>query len=133
MEIKIKKIICDDGSTYFYNKLCICSGASPKLIENSEYIIGIRDTETVSTLQHKLRGARQIMIVGNGGIATELVYEIENCKIIWAVRDKHISHVFFDSHAAKFFERKINQNKLDSENKLSNMKRPHFTLTSIFQ
>ena len=46
--------------------------------------------ETVVDFQRKLSNARQIVLVGNGGIATELCYEIDNCKIVWAVKDNHI-------------------------------------------
>ena len=76
-------------------------------------MIGIRDTQTVISFQERLKNARQVVIVGNGGIATELVYEIENCKIIWVVKHEHISNVYFDSSAAKFFLNKLNKPKRD--------------------
>ena len=93
--------------------------------------MGIRDTETVSQFQSRLSSARQIMIVGNGGIATELVYEIENCKVIWAIKDNCISHVYFDAHAAQFFSDKVNKAKeLKDEDEIS--KRKRYTITSSF-
>jgi len=67
----------------------------------------------VISFQERLKNARQVVIVGNGGIATELVYEIENCKIIWVVKHEHISNVYFDSSAAKFFLNKLNKPKSD--------------------
>ena len=100
----------------------------PKLIaKNNDYVLGIRDTETVVNFQSKLLYAKRIMIVGNGGIATELVYEIEKCKVIWAIKDNCISHVYFDSHSAKFFDTKINDVKKDTE---SLSKRKKYTITS---
>jgi pyridine nucleotide-disulfide oxidoreductase domain-containing protein 1 len=54
--------------------------------------------------------------VGNGGIATELVYEIENCKVIWAIKDKHAcNHLFFDEMASRFFTKRLNENKVSNE------------------
>jgi len=75
---------------YTYGKLCIATGGKPKLISNNPHVIGIRDTETVMSFQKRLADARQIVLVGNGGIATELCYEIDKCKIVWAVKDDHI-------------------------------------------
>lgn len=98
------EIQTSDGSTMPYTKLCICSGGTPKLVSHDNpYVIGIRDTESVSHFQEKLSGARRVIIVGNGGIATELVHEIENCEVVWAIKDKSISATFVDAGAAEFF------------------------------
>lgn len=36
-----------DGKVYGYEKLCICSGARPKLlIQDKPYVLGIRDTDS---------------------------------------------------------------------------------------
>ena len=57
-----------------YDKLCICTGGKPRLItEGNPYVIIIRDTDTVQNLQSKLSQAKKIVIIGNGGIALELV------------------------------------------------------------
>ena len=58
-----------------YKKLCLCLGGKPKLIKfKDENIIGIRDLDSVAILQQKLKNARRVVVVGNGGIALELVY-----------------------------------------------------------
>ncbi|XP_036745162.2 pyridine nucleotide-disulfide oxidoreductase domain-containing protein 1 isoform X2 [Manis pentadactyla] len=57
--------------------------------------------------QKKLTRARRIMIIGNGGIALELVYEIEGCEVIWAIKDKAIGNTFFDAGAAEFLTAKL--------------------------
>jgi len=62
----------------------------------------LRDTQSALELSERLKGARRIAIVGNGGIALELVHEIRTCEIIWAVRDSHIGNSFFDNDAAEF-------------------------------
>lgn len=110
--------------------MCICTGGKPKLIaENNPYVLGIRDTETVFNFQSKLKNAKQVLIVGNGGIATELVYEIENCNIVWVIKDKHISHTFFDAHSAKFFEKALNEPKAANDSSLSS-KRTKYSISS---
>jgi hypothetical protein len=84
-----------------------------------------------------LSKAKQVIIIGNGGIATELAYEIENCNVIWAVKDDHIGHYFFDAHSAKFFEKsiiekekkmKVNQSE-NQDNKIIFKKR-QYTISS---
>ena len=44
------------------------------IAEDHPLVLGIRDVESVQKFQEKLKSARRIMVVGNGGIATEIVY-----------------------------------------------------------
>lgn len=121
-----KQIVTNlDGSLIHYEKVSLCLGAKPKLIMNSPYVLGIRDTESVQKFQQRLDSARQIMVVGNGGIATELVYEIENCSVIWAIKDESINNAFVDAAAGKFFLKKLDERK--QENKT--LKRMKYTVT----
>lgn len=104
-----KRIICSDGSEFVYDKLCVCLGAQPRTIAAANpHVVVVRDTETVADLQRRVAACRRVAVVGNGGIATELVYEIENCHVHWIIKDDHLSHIFFDAHAAKFFETRLN-------------------------
>ncbi|KAF3816283.1 hypothetical protein GH733_014456 [Mirounga leonina] len=101
-------ILTGDGSQHVYKKLCLCAGAKPKLIcEENPYVLGIRDTDSAQEFQKQLTKAQRIMIIGNGGIALELVYEIEGCEIIWAIKDKAIGNTFFDAGAAEFLTSKL--------------------------
>jgi pyruvate/2-oxoglutarate dehydrogenase complex dihydrolipoamide dehydrogenase (E3) component len=59
-----------------FGKLCICSGVRPKIIANHPNIIGIRDLESVQYLIEKLQVARKVVVVGNGGIALEIIHEV---------------------------------------------------------
>lgn len=98
----------DDGTTLNYSNLCICTGAKPKLIpfhneHTSKYIKCIRDTETAKDFQSILSNSKRIVIVGNGGIATELVHEVNQCEIVWAIKDDNFGATFFDSAVSKFF------------------------------
>ena len=63
----------EKGERFVYKKLCICTGGRPNIIAKSPCVIGIRDTESVQQLKGKLSKARRVVIVGNGGIALELV------------------------------------------------------------
>lgn len=107
-----KVILTQSNSLVKYNHLCICTGAYPRLIQeadNFEEILGIRDTDSVEIFLEKVSGAKKIMIVGNGGIASELVYKIKNVDIHWVVKDKHISATFVDAGAAEFFQSSLSE------------------------
>ncbi|XP_012640956.1 pyridine nucleotide-disulfide oxidoreductase domain-containing protein 1 [Microcebus murinus] len=101
-------IVTEDGNQHLYKKLCLCAGAKPKLIcEGNPYVLGIRDTDSAQEFQKQLTKAKRIMVIGNGGIALELVYEIEGCEVIWAIKDKAIGNTFFDAGAAEFLTSKL--------------------------
>ena len=55
-----------------------------------------------------------MMVVGNGGIASEIVHELESVDVVWAVKDSSISSVFVDAGAGEFLLRKL---KSDDESK----------------
>lgn len=65
-----------DNDSVMYSKLCICSGAAPKTILKHPNILTIRDLCSVQELSKRLRHARKISVVGNGGIALELIHEV---------------------------------------------------------
>lgn len=91
-----------------YKKLCLCTGATPKLLDDKDYVIGLRDTHSVEYFQSIIGSANRLMIVGNGGIATDLVYKLNGIEIIWVIRDEHISSHFLDAGAAEFFSNYLN-------------------------
>jgi len=97
------------GHSIHYKFLCICTGARPKLIESvaEDFVLGIRDTDSVREFQKRVKNAKKFVLVGNGGIASEVAYEISNIEIDWVVKDQHISSTFIDAAAAKFFESRL--------------------------
>lgn len=102
-----------------YEYLCICTGARPKIVDqinesNHKYILGIRDTESVCDFEKRIQNSRKIVIVGNGGIASELVYELKNVAIDWVIKDKHVSQTFVDPGAATFFQSRINNKSIET-------------------
>lgn len=107
-----KTIETTDGRVIAYGRLCLCTGARPKLIEqarNNAYVLGIRDTESVMEFQKRIAHSQRIAVVGNGGIASELVYELKNVAIDWIIKDKYVSQTFVDPGAAAFFQIRIEQ------------------------
>lgn len=39
------RVTCADGRSFKYTKLCVCTGARPKLIAHHPLVLGVRDTE----------------------------------------------------------------------------------------
>jgi len=97
-----------NGRILKYHKLCLCTGASPKVIScEAENVIGIRDTESVKEFQKRVANSSRMVVVGNGGIATEIIYEITGVELIWVIKDSHISATFVDPVAAEFFQDRL--------------------------
>ncbi|KAL2102529.1 hypothetical protein ACEWY4_001697 [Coilia grayii] len=112
LQAKEHTLLTEDGHSFNYEKLCVCSGAKPKLVTQSNpHVLGIRDTDSAQEFQKRLSTARRIVVVGNGGIALELVYEVEGCEVVWAVKDKAIGNTFFDAGAAQFLIPTLAQDK----------------------
>ncbi|KAK6616963.1 hypothetical protein RUM43_014933 [Polyplax serrata] len=108
-----KSIETNKNIKVFFKKLCICTGGKAKLIEdNNPFIIGIRDTDSVFEFEKKIKSSKRLMIVGNGGIASEIIHEVQGIEKIWVVKDNHISKTFIDAGAGEFF-----QGCLDKDNR----------------
>ena len=109
VDYKNKMVITNANTEISYERLCLCHGARPKLFtpvmrpKLSQFVLGIRDTESVAAFQRKLQNAKRICIIGNGGIATEMIYELQAIDIVWAIKDDSIAATFFDAGAAEFF------------------------------
>lgn len=118
----LKKVETEGGIIVNYKMICICTGGVPKLISesnNCNRILGIRDTESVQEFQKKLKNGRKMIIVGNGGIASEIVYATRGIEKVWVIRDDYISATFIDPGAAEFFTNSLKEN---SENQQKDVK-----------
>ena len=62
------------------------------------------------------------MVVGNGGIATEIVYELNDVDVIWAVKDSSISSVFVDPGAGEFLLKRLHEGKSEEKKPVKRMK-----------
>ena len=76
----------------------------------SKYVVTIRDTDSVDTFLKKVAFSKQLTVIGNGGIASEIVFKCENVHIDWIIRDDHISATFMDPGASEFFMKSITNN-----------------------
>eukprot|EP00624_Nannochloropsis_granulata_P005836 evm.model.NODE_4170_length_6426_cov_20.221910.3 len=72
------------------------------VLSTHEHVVGIRDTESVQDLARRLETARRVLVLGNGGIALELVHEVTGCELVWAVKDTYVGNTFFDHTASGF-------------------------------
>ena len=102
VDTESKELVLRDGRKVPFDKLCICTGARPKLISQHQRVLVLRDTSSVQQFRNKLQSCRRVLITGNGGIAMELVHEITNCQVVWVVREGHMGNAFFDQDAAQF-------------------------------
>ncbi|KAL7746464.1 Pyridine nucleotide-disulfide oxidoreductase domain-containing protein 1 [Sorochytrium milnesiophthora] len=101
---KQKVVTTATGHLYPYDKLCIAAGARPKLLfKEQPNVLGIRDLESVEVLCKRLSHARRVMVVGNGGIALELLNEIRRIPVVWAIKDNYLGNTFLDVNASTFF------------------------------
>lgn len=86
-------LLLGSGRRLPFDKLCICAGARPKqlppvvfrsasgaeaaqgeeLAALQRRVLTIRDTDSVQRLGRQLRHAARVAVVGNGGIALELM------------------------------------------------------------
>ncbi|KAJ0179236.1 hypothetical protein K1T71_004948 [Dendrolimus kikuchii] len=120
----------ETGIIIQYHVICICTGGIPRLISdsnNNNRIIGIRDTESVKDFQEKLKTGRKMLIVGNGGIASEIVHATSGIQKIWVVRDDYISATFIDPGAAEFFQDTFKKLDVDGQKENTIVKRHIFT------
>ncbi len=72
--------ISDNETRIKYGKVCLCTGAQPKLIsDDNPFVIGIRDTASVIRLQVCQFFLKGCLLVVNEGIGSKLgLYTITN-------------------------------------------------------
>lgn len=117
LDTKNKIAITEENVSVEYDVVCICTGGIPRLISDSNKynrILGIRDTDSVKDFQEKLKDGRRMVIVGNGGIASEIVHATRGIQKVWVIRDDYISATFVDPGAAQFFQDSF-KNKSDKK------------------
>ncbi|CAH2091823.1 unnamed protein product [Euphydryas editha] len=118
LDTKNKIAITDENVSIEYDVICICTGGIPRLISDSNKctrILGIRDTDSVMNFQEKLKNGRRMVIVGNGGIASEIVHATRGIQKVWVIRDDYISATFVDPGAAEFFQDSIRNKSTDKK------------------
>ncbi|GAB5034528.1 pyridine nucleotide-disulfide oxidoreductase domain-containing protein 1 [Nannochloropsis oceanica] len=102
LDVSKHTVECEGGICLPFDRCLICTGAVPKVHATHEHVVGIRDTESVQDLARRLETARRVLVLGNGGIALELVHEVTGCELVWAVKDPYVGNTFFDHTASGF-------------------------------
>jgi pyridine nucleotide-disulfide oxidoreductase domain-containing protein 1 len=98
-----KIVYTQDGGEWPYDRLAIASGARPTSIDvDNPYVISIRDTESIQVLDERLSYARRVMIVGNGGIALEIVFALRKYALTWVMKDNYLGNTFLDRASSAF-------------------------------
>jgi pyridine nucleotide-disulfide oxidoreductase domain-containing protein 1 len=112
-----------DGSTVTFDVCCLATGARPVLPASlatadpllRERVLLLRDSDSVATMRAAILGARQVAIVGNGGIGLELAHEIDSCDVTWIIKDNHVGNSFFDVRGGDVMFRFLQNKKKQSE------------------
>ena len=102
LDVSRHTVECEGGISLPFDRCLVCTGAVPKVLSTHEHVVGIRDTESVQDLARRLETARRVLVLGNGGIALELVHEVTGCELVWAVKDTYVGNTFFDHTASGF-------------------------------
>ena len=55
VDTETRMVVTVDGRRIPYDRLCICSGAAPRLVVDHPSVLGIRDTDSVQVRQRPLR------------------------------------------------------------------------------
>jgi len=100
VDVHNHRIECENDSFLPFDRCLICTGAAPKIVSEHPHVVGIRDTESVKDVATRLKNARRVLVLGNGGIALEFVHEVTSCELVWAVKDAYVGNTFFDHTAS---------------------------------
>ena len=70
-----KVLTLSDGLNLEFERLLLCTGATPRNIGfESSFCLSLRDSASALKLSEKMKNSKRVVIVGNGGIALELVH-----------------------------------------------------------
>ena len=89
------------GDVHF-EKLCIATGACPRLLLPHPRVRTVRDTDSIERLVHDLSAARRVAIIGNGGLALECVGAIREAELLWVVKDEYAGNTFLMQRPQNF-------------------------------
>ena len=96
-----------------YDRLLLACGAVPAVPFQGSRVHCIRDTESIQSLSARLQQSRAetgcVMILGNGGIAMEVVAALSSPssaigseRVVWVVKDAYMGNTLLDVEASAF-------------------------------
>ncbi|KAF5841479.1 hypothetical protein DUNSADRAFT_12644 [Dunaliella salina] len=107
-DCKVRRLWLPNGEQLEYDKLLCATGAVPKVLSDHPAVLTLRDTDSVLSLRDRLQAARRVIIVGNGGIALELVGALKGMlDVVWVLKHGHVGDAFFDVDAASFLLKQL--------------------------
>lgn len=90
----------------YRHSCCVATGARPRTVVELDHprIVTVRDAASVERLAHLLPDTTNVVVVGNGALAAELVEAVAPrvARLCWAVRDSYLGRTFFDASASRF-------------------------------
>ncbi|KAI4464166.1 pyridine nucleotide-disulfide oxidoreductase domain-containing [Holotrichia oblita] len=99
-----------------YENIKVVHGKLNKVNDKEKYVIINPDIRinyeylySIEYFIERLRDSKRIAVVGNGGIASEIIYKIQNTDIDWIIKDNHISSTFVDPGAGEFFQSSLHK------------------------
>ncbi|KAK9845833.1 hypothetical protein WJX81_003814 [Elliptochloris bilobata] len=101
LDLDARELRLQGGGGLPYDRLCLCVGATPRRLAEGPNVLVLRDCDSVASLAARLNTARQVALVGNGGIALELAHALRGVEVVWVVRHGQIGDSFFDLDAAE--------------------------------
>mmetsp|Transcript_7925 Transcript_7925/g.20306 ORF Transcript_7925/g.20306 Transcript_7925/m.20306 type:complete len:487 (-) Transcript_7925:79-1539(-) len=118
LDTQEKRILLSDGRGIEYDKLCICTGAIPKVHTlSSKHVMPVRDTDSAQRLSEGLKTAKKVIVAGDGAISLEVVNKVRGVHVVWIVKHGHIGDSFFDVDVARFLlQRFKNRNPASAVN-----------------
>jgi len=107
LDLEARVLTLVDGRSFSFALVCAATGARPRAAHPHPAVRVLRDTDSVHALAAELRGARRVVIAGNGGIALGLAAALSAVDVVWAAKQGHVGDAFFDADAAAWLARRL--------------------------
>lgn len=105
LDVSNKVVKLENAPDLNYDLLCIATGASPVVpdaVRNAgDKVYVLRDESSIQNLRRDLRRAQDVLVLGNGGVALEIVDALRAVRVTWAYRNSHPGSAFFDSRSIR--------------------------------
>ena len=120
LNTKQRQVSCDNGNTYNYDRLLICTGASAKLPPNIakdiDGVFVLRSLADVEAIKQNAKNARRAVIFGGGliGIKAAAALNEYGLKTTMVIRSNRVLSQMIDYPAAQILEKKLLENNIEA-------------------
>ncbi|MDQ1351176.1 MAG: hypothetical protein QG657_1478 [Acidobacteriota bacterium] len=115
-----RRVTCDNGRTFYYDKLLIATGASPKVPDNLPFDKGIfvlRHLADVEEIKQYLRdvGAKRAVVSGGGLVGIKSAAALNECGLhtTLAISSQQVLSQVLDYDAAQIIGRQLRENNIE--------------------